>query len=126
MPRFRYDKDLDCLVEIRDGSNFFDETKGNKGPALIKDIEGYRAMGADVACGGKRPFITTRSEHRAYLRRNGYVETGNETPKVRDDRPTQCERTADLINDLRRASGDFGSNTGADAARAFAERNRRN
>jgi hypothetical protein len=125
MTRYRYDKDLECLVEIREGSNYFDETKGSKGPAIISDIDGYRAMGADVACGGKRPFITSRSQHRAYLRRNGYVETGNETPRVYDDRPTAQQRTMELINDLRRAAGDFGSNTGADAARAHAERNRR-
>ena len=124
MPRYRYDKDLDCLVEIRDGSNFFDETKGSKGPALIKDIEGYRAMGADVACGGKRPFITSRSQHRAYLKRNGYVETGNETPRVYDDRPTMQQMQRDRVDDIRRARGEYGSNTGADAARAFAERNR--
>ena len=125
MPRYRYDKDLDMIYEVGgDRSNYFEEEKP-KGPAVISDIQGYRAMGADVACDGKRPFITSRSEHRAYLRRNGYVETGNETPKVYDDRPSARERQADLINDIRRANGDFGSNTGADAARAFAERNRR-
>ncbi|MDE2470416.1 MAG: hypothetical protein KGL35_17140 [Bradyrhizobium sp.] len=125
MARYRYDKELDAIIEIREGSNYFDETKGNKGPAVISDIEGYRAMGADVACGGKRPFITSRRQHREYLRRNGYVETGNEAPKVYDDRPTARERMADLAHDLKRAHGDYGSNTGADAARAFAERNRR-
>ena len=65
MTRYRYDKDLECLVEIREGSNYFDESKGQKGPTIISDIDGYRAMGADVACGGQRPFIPTRSEHRA-------------------------------------------------------------
>jgi hypothetical protein len=112
MPRYRYDKEMDCLVEIRDGSNFFDETKGNKGPAVIKDIDGYRAMGADIACGGKRPFITSRSQHRAYLKRNGYVETGNETPRVYDDRPTQRQQTEQRVHDIKRAMGEYGSNTG--------------
>lgn len=111
MPRFRYDKEMDCLVEIREGSNFFDESKGQKGPALIKDIEGYRAMGADIACGGKRPFITSRSRHREYLKRNGYVETGNETPRVYDDRPTQRQLTEQRIHDIKRAMGEYGSNT---------------
>jgi hypothetical protein len=121
MPRYRYDKDLDAVIEIRDGSNFFEESKG---PALIKDIEGYRAMGADVACGGKRPWINSRSEHRDYIRRNNYVETGNETPRVYDDRPTQQQQMRDRVDDIKRARGEYGSNTGADVARAFAERTR--
>jgi len=123
MTRYRYDKDMDCLVEIRDGSNFFEEDK-QKGPTVISDIKGYQAIGADVALNGGRPYIGSRSEHRAYLRRNGYVETGNDTPKVYDDRPNDRQRQADMINDIRRANGDFGSNTGADAARYFAERNK--
>ncbi len=125
MPRYRYDKELDMMYEVGgEGSNFFEEEKP-KGPALIKDIEGYRAMGADVACGGKRPFITSRSQHRDYLRRNGYVETGNETPRVYDDRPSVREMQQSRVDDIKRARGEHGSNTGADAARAFAERNRR-
>ena len=110
MPRFRYDKDMDCLIEIRDGSNFFEEEKP-KGPAVIRDIDGYRAMGSDVACGGKRPFIGSRSEHRAYLRRNGYVETGNDTPRVYDDRPSQREAQEQRVHDIKRAMGEYGSNT---------------
>jgi hypothetical protein len=112
MPRYRYDKDLDAIVEICNGSNYFDETKGNKGPALIKDIEGYRAMGADVACGGKRPFISSRSDHRDYLRRNGYVETGTEAPKVYDDRPNARQLQESRVHDIKRAMGEYGSNTG--------------
>ena len=112
MPRYRYDKDLEAIVEIRDGSNFFDDANGNKGPALIKDIEPYRAMGADVACNGLRPMIGSRSEHRDYLRRNGYVETGNENPKVYDDRPTARQAQEQRIHDIKRAIGEYGSNTG--------------
>ncbi len=122
MPRYRYDKDTGETYEVNEFSNYFEESKG---PALISDIEGYRAMGADVACGGKRPFITSRSQHRAYLKRNGYVETGNETPRVYDDRPTMREMQQSRVDDIKRARGEYGSNTGADAARAFAERNRR-
>lgn len=111
MTRYRYDKDLDAIVEIRDGSNFFDESKGQKGPALIRDIEGYRAMAADVASKGKRPWIGSRSEHRDYLRRNGYVETGNETPRVYDDRPTARQMQESRVHDIKRAMGEYGSNT---------------
>lgn len=47
---------------------------------VISDIEPYRAMGTDIAT-GKAPMITSRSQHREYLKRNGYVEVGNEMPK---------------------------------------------
>ena len=110
MPRFRYDKDLGELVEIRDSSNYFDDTP--KGPNLIRDINGYRAIGADVASEGKRPWIGSRSEHRDYLRRNGYVETGNEAPRVYDDRPTARQLQESRVHDIKRAMGDYGSNTG--------------
>ena len=110
MPRFRYDKDLGDLVEIRDRSNYFDDTP--KGPNLIRDIDGYRAAASDIACDGKRPWISSRSEHRAFLKRNGYVETGNETPRVYDDRPTARQMQESRVHDIKRAMGDYGSNTG--------------
>ena len=109
MPRYRYDKDTGETYEVREGSNYFEESKG---PALIKDIEPYRAMGSDVACNGLRPMIGSRSEHRAYLRRNGYVETGNEKPKVYDDRPTARQAQEQRVHDIKRAMGEYGSNTG--------------
>jgi hypothetical protein len=110
MPRYRYDKEMDCIVEIRDGSNFFEE-KPPKGPSIIKDIEGYRGMGADVASEGKRPWIGSRSQHRDYLRRNGYVETGTEAPRVYDDRPTARQQQEQRVHDIKRAMGEYGSNT---------------
>ncbi|MBV8649691.1 hypothetical protein [Paludibacterium sp.] len=48
-------------------------------PAVIADIAPYQAMGIDVAT-GTAPMITSRSSHREYLKRNGYVEVGNEMP----------------------------------------------
>ena len=50
-------------------------------PLIIGDIQPYQAMGADIAT-GTAPMITSRSQHRDYLRRNGYIEIGNETPHV--------------------------------------------
>ena len=54
-------------------------------PAVHADIQPYQSMGVDVAT-GNAPVITSRSQHREYLRRNGYVEVGNEvpTPKPRE------------------------------------------
>jgi hypothetical protein len=43
----------------------------------------YKAVAADVASGGKPPVITSKTQHKEFLKRNGYVEVGNETPKPR-------------------------------------------
>jgi hypothetical protein len=102
---YAYDPDLDCLVQIRGpGSNHPVEQPG-AGMQIIRDIEPYRTAAADVAAKGKRPVIAGRRQHREFLRRNGYVEVGNE-------RPVQGEREAlsrsGRIEDIRRAMGDFG------------------
>jgi len=44
---------------------------------VIEDIKPYQAMGVDAKTGAA-PMITSRREHREYLKRNGYVEIGNE------------------------------------------------
>ena len=41
---------------------------------IMTDIEPYKAMAGDMA--GK--YITSRSQHREYLKRNDFVEVGNE------------------------------------------------
>lgn len=50
-------------------------------PMVIADIQPYQSMGIDVAT-GKAPVITSRSAHRDYLKRNNYVEVGNEMPSM--------------------------------------------
>lgn len=50
---------------------------------IIKDIDPYKAVAGDVALGGKRPAIMSRREHREFLKRNNYVEVGNEPIKPR-------------------------------------------
>lgn len=51
---------------------------------IIKDIEPYQAVATDVAT-GKPPRIKSRSQHREFLKRNNYVEVGNEPVR---ERPT--------------------------------------
>jgi hypothetical protein len=75
---------------------------------IIRDIEPYRTAASDIACDGKRPVISGRRQHREFLRRNGYVEVGNEVP-ISGERPQYSKM--DVINDIRRAMGDFGSRT---------------
>jgi hypothetical protein len=121
MPRYRYDKDMECLVEIRDGANYVEEKP--KGPTVISDMQPYRAAGSDIACGGKRPMISGRRQHREFLARNGYTEVGNEM-LTKPSGPSEKQQQADIIHDIKRAAGDYGLNTGADAARYHQMRQR--
>jgi hypothetical protein len=50
-------------------------------PMVIADIAPYQAMAVDVAT-GKPPVIGSRSAHRDFLKRNGYIEVGNEMPDI--------------------------------------------
>lgn len=68
-------------------------------PMVQADIQPYQAMGIDVAT-GKAPIISSRSEHRDYLRRNGYVEVGNEMPK---SKPRSIEGDFDVRKELTKA-----------------------
>ena len=69
-------------------------------PMVISDIQPYQAMGIDVAT-GKAPVIGSRSEHRNYLKRNGYVEVGNEMPKQREKK---IEGEFDVRRELTQAA----------------------
>jgi hypothetical protein len=46
-------------------------------PYVAPDIQAYQAVAVDVAT-GKPPVISSRSAHRDFLKRNGYIEVGNE------------------------------------------------
>lgn len=77
----------------------------NRGAAasiqVISDIQPYRAVAADIANGNKPPIIRSRREHREFLKRNKYVEVGNEFNKPPPPRPEiqiDCPR-----EDIRRA-----------------------
>ena len=51
-------------------------------PRVMSDIEPYQAVASDIAT-GKPPHISSRSQHREFLKRNDFVELGNEMPKPR-------------------------------------------
>lgn len=73
-----YDVDLDTMVEITPGvSNHVPENPAS-GVQIIRDIEPYRPVGADV---DGKSVIGGRRQHREFLARNHYIEVGNETPK---------------------------------------------
>ena len=48
-------------------------------PMVMPDLGEYQAVAVDVAT-GKPPQIRGRKQHREFLKRNGYVEVGNEMP----------------------------------------------
>jgi hypothetical protein len=71
---------------------------------IIKDIEPYRAVAADVD--GNAPVIKSRREHREFLKRNNYIEVGNEKPKPRppieiDDPRPDLKRTIEQLRSNR-------------------------
>jgi hypothetical protein len=80
MSRRRWIQIAGELVEVTAGYT----PEPRPGPLIMPDIAPYQAMGVDIAT-GKAPVIHSRSQHREYLRRNGYVEIGNEKPKLRDE-----------------------------------------
>jgi hypothetical protein len=50
------------------------QTTENKSARVWADIEPYQAVGGDAA----GSWITSRSKHREYLKRNNCIEVGNE------------------------------------------------
>lgn len=79
-----------------------------RAPRVMSDIEPYQAVAVDVAT-GKPPMITSRSQHREFLRRNGLVELGNDV-KVPDRKsePSKKEIAADVraaIEQVRAGKG---------------------
>lgn len=66
-------------------------------PMVIGDLPEYRTAAADIATGG-RTVIGGRRQHREFLRRNDYVELGNDMPKPRREELNRMDR----INDIRR------------------------
>jgi hypothetical protein len=106
MTRYIYDRDLECLVEIGNGSNRPEPEKRVKPKGVISDIQPYRAAASDIACNDKRPMISGRRQHREFMQRNGYVEVGNESGYRKPDATSPREAQRDRVNDIRRALGD--------------------
>jgi hypothetical protein len=71
---------------------------GAAGPQIMSDIAPYRTAATDVAT-GQRAVIGGRRQHREFLRRNGYVELGNDYVSPQREEMSRTER----ITDIRRA-----------------------
>ncbi len=64
---YRYDKKSGSMVEVTNSA------PARRGPYVIGDIEPYQAVGPEY---GK--WITSRSQHREYLKAHNLTEVGNE------------------------------------------------
>ncbi len=94
-----YDRDLDEMIEITEGSNVERDPKRSDGVQIIRDLDPYKAVAADQ--GKAQPVIGGRRQHREFLQRNGYVEVGNDpmTPQKKSwvqERRERDERIADI------------------------------
>ena len=63
---------------------------------IISDLSDYQAVATDIAT-GKPPMVTSRSQHREFLKRNGYQEMGNETPTARQPQPVNTREIGQQI-----------------------------
>ena len=102
MARYVYDRDMDCLVEVGDFSNREPPVRMGAPVGIIRDIAPYRTAAADVAAGNKRVMITGRRQHREFLKRNGYVEVGNDSSLTRPRQPVALDR-GKRAQDIKRA-----------------------
>lgn len=75
---------------------------GRSGLQIVRDIESYRPVAADKHT-GLRPVIGGRRQHREFLKRNGYIELGNE--KLKNN--TQLgPRPGEVAREIKRALGE--------------------
>lgn len=94
----------DHYSTMEDRNKFKDRHCGVKMERIITaarvnaDIQPYMAVGGDMA--GK--YITSRREHREYLKRNRFVEVGNESikPIKNDFRPKKGEIAEEIKRTL--------------------------
>lgn len=70
---YRYDKEAKELIPLDEWLAKYGE-RTSKAHYIQPDLEPYMAVSGDMA--GK--VIRSRREHREFLRRNGFVEVGNE------------------------------------------------
>jgi hypothetical protein len=81
--RFRYDPDLDAVVEI--GSNYFEERP--EGPSVIRDDLGAGVNGLRYPPSGKQ--MDSKSAFRRENRARGLEEVGSETNFASKSRPRE-------------------------------------
>lgn len=74
--------------------------KGESGPQIVRDIDPHITIAADKAT-GKPAMIGGRAQHREFLRRNNYVEVGNDSSLYKSPAPRPIETASK--QEIRRA-----------------------
>lgn len=69
-------------------------------PYISSDIQPYKSMITGE-------MITSRSEHRAHLKKHDCIEVGNEVPKIEDKHTKSRKRRAAIRKDMQRAVQDW-------------------
>ncbi len=113
--RFRYDAEMDEVVEIRDDGNFFEE-KGDA-PGVISDDLKAGVNGLKHLPSGK--MLDSKSAHYRENRERGLVHVGNET-NFADKRETLKADT--FVREVLDAKAQMAGNWNGTADRRRAER----
>lgn len=71
--RYRYDRETKQVIPLEDWLAKYGQSRP-KAHHVIGDIEPYKAVTGDM----EGRWITSRSQHRAFLQRNNLIEVGNE------------------------------------------------
>jgi hypothetical protein len=72
---FRWDKDMECLVEVRSNSNYFEDPKG---PHLISDDMGAGVNGLRAMYRKDKKHFDSKSRYRADVKAHGLEISGND------------------------------------------------
>ena len=114
--RFRWDRDLECLVEVG-RSNYFEEC--GTAPAVISDDVGAGVNGLRHMPSGK--MIDSKSGHRRETKARGLVEVGNDRMASQKPRPHPDDYMREVID----ARQQLESNWNGTADWAFQQRMRK-
>ncbi len=101
--RFRYDKDYDEVVEIREDGNYFEE-KG-EAPAVISDDLGAGVNGLKHMPSGR--MIDSKSGHRAENRARGLVEVGSQTDFAAKREPPKADYGREVVDAKQQIAGNY-------------------
>ena len=98
---YRWDRDMECLVEVRSNSNYYDDTP--KGPNVISDTMGSNVNGLRAMYRTDKKHFDSKSQYRADVRARGLAEVGNDRIASTREKPTvrQYEqRVADTFSQI--------------------------
>jgi hypothetical protein len=76
MTKYRYDRDMECMVEVRDQSNYFEEKPEFPTPFIIRDDIGAGVNGLRHMASGK--YFDSKSNFRRHTKERGLEEIGND------------------------------------------------